>query len=91
MDFQSIALPTELPRHWHPLPVLSRPVRSTARQSIVAAAWYVGNRTYDEPEAVRLIPCHVCVDLGVVGDARCYNFAYLTYICLLTTTDASVV
>ena len=91
MDFQSIALPTELPRHWHPLTVLSRPVRSTARESIVAAAWYVGKRTYDEPESVRLIPCHVCVDLGIVGGAHCYNFASLTYVCLLTLTGAGVV
>ncbi len=41
MDFQSIALPTELPRH-------------TARESIVAAVSWGGNRTYDEPEALRV-------------------------------------
>jgi hypothetical protein len=91
MDFQSIALPTELPRHWHPLTALSRPVRPIARQSIVAAAWYVGNRTYAEPEAVQLFPSHVCVDLGIVSVARCYNFACLTHVCLLTATGAGVV
>jgi hypothetical protein len=71
--------------------VLSRPVRSTARQSIVAAAWFVGNRTYDEPESVRVIPHHVYLYLSVVGDAHCYNFACLTHVCFLTGTGAGVV
>jgi hypothetical protein len=38
-----------------------------------------------------LFPSHVCVDLGIVSVARCYNFACLTHVCLLTATGAGVV